>query len=86
MTSPHHRKENSNDLSRSFRLSSRLSKWEDNNHYVNERFGGGAIVVQTAVGGGGDAYANGGNKGGEKNKRKYKFYDNKAPFSQKKII
>ena len=41
-----HKRDNSNELSQSFRLTSKLSKWSDHND----------VVVQAAVGGGGDAY------------------------------
>ena len=41
-----HKRDNSNELSQSFRLTSKLSKWSENND----------VVVQAAVGGGGNAY------------------------------
>ena len=41
-----HKRDNSNELSQSFRLTSKLSKWSEHND----------VVVQAAVGGGGDAY------------------------------
>jgi hypothetical protein len=35
------------------------------------------LIVQTAVGGGGDAYS----KAADKKGKKYKFFDDRAPFT-----
>jgi hypothetical protein len=65
-----HKRDNSNELSRSFRLTSKLSKWSDHND----------AIVQAAVGGGGDAYGKA-SKGNDKDMKKFKFYDNRPHFS-----
>ena len=68
-----HTRDNSNELSRSFRLTSKLSKWSEHNE----------IVVQAAVGGGGDAYGKA--MAHMIDKKKFNFYDNRPHFSQKRL-
>ena len=65
-----HKRDNSNELSRSFRLTSKLSKWSEHND----------VIVQAAVGGGGDAYGKV-SKGKDKDIKKFKFYDERPHFS-----
>ena len=65
-----HKRDNSNELSRSFRMTSKLSKWSEHND----------VIVQAAVGGGGDAYGKV-SKGKYKDMKKFKFYDNRPHFS-----